>query len=314
MKRLLALDIGGTNFSVAIFDEQTLLGKATRPTDRIAGPTWMLDNMQEMVFDLVGECNFSACGIGFGGPVDFDSQRVIFSTQVPGWEGFDLVSEVESRFAAPAILDRDSMVGALGEGVYGAGKGTRPLFYITLSTGVGGGLLTKNGLYHGNDSYACELGHHTVLTNGPLCLCGSFGCLERMCSGLWLERDYGQTAIELLKLPEFVRQYVVYLAQGLKNTIMFFNPALIVIGGGISKAGDALFIPLRRELGQQMTAWSKAKIEIVPAALEGESVLWGAMELARERVLSPDDPKKERSASPTTKTILRDGGLIVRRE
>lgn len=286
MNRTLAIDIGGTNFSVAAFDGETMLGKATRRTDRAAGPLWMLDEMKEMVSELVAKPEFDACGIGFGGPVHFGSQQVLFSTQVPGWEGFDLIMEVESRFNAPAIMDRDSMAGALGEGIYGAGKGRRPLFYITLSTGVGGGLLTEDGLYHGNDSYACELGHHTVLTNGPVCLCGSSGCMERMCSGLWLERDYGQTAKELLKSPEFVKQYVVYLAQGLKNTIMFLNPALIVIGGGISKAGDALFIPLRKELGRQMTPWSKATIEVVPAALRGESVLWGAMQLAKERFLS----------------------------
>lgn len=284
MKRTLAIDIGGTNFSVGVFAGEKLLGKATRQTDRLAGPYWMLDEMQEMVSELVREPDFDACGIGFGGPVDFGSQKVLFSTQVPGWEGFDLIKEVESRFEAPSVMDRDSMVGALGEGMFGAGIGKRPMFYITLSTGVGGGLLTKNGLFHGHDSYACELGHHTVLTNGPVCLCGSFGCMERMCSGLWLERDYGQTAKELLQSPEFVKQYVVYLAQGLKNTIMFLNPELIVIGGGISKAGDALFLPLRKELGRQMTSWSKAAIDVVPAALRGESVLWGAMQLAKERI------------------------------
>jgi len=206
---------------------------------------------------------------------------VFLSVQVPGWEGFDLIREVESRFEVQAVVDRDTMVGALGEGFYGAAKGVLPLFYITVSTGVGGGLLTEHGLYRGKNSFACEVGHHIVLPNGPMCLCGSHGCMERMCSGLWLQRDYGDTAENLLKSPVFVMQYVVYLAQGLKNTIMFLNPAMIVLGGGISRAGDALFIPLRKELSKQMTSWSKVSIDVQPASLRDESILWGALKLAQ---------------------------------
>ena len=283
MSLTLALDIGGTNFSIGIFEGTTLLGRTTQETDRKAGPLWMLDRMEEMVAAVAPANEFDVCGIGFGGPVDFPSQRVIQSTQVPGWEEFDLAGQVRRRFDAPVVMDRDSLVGALGEGTFGAGRGARPLFYVTLSTGVGGGLLMENGLYRGADSFACELGHHTVLPAGPECLCGSFGCMERMCSGLWLERDFGQTAKELMQDKEFVGRYVVHLAQGLKNAIMFYNPARIVLGGGISRAGEALFAPLRAELGRQITAWSRARIDVVPAALGMDSVLWGALQLTRER-------------------------------
>jgi glucokinase len=281
---ILALDIGGTNFSVGIFKNGRLVGRATEQTDRRAGPQWMLERMYEMVRTLSPPMRFRACGIGFGGPVDFATQKVIGSTQVPGWDNFALVEEVQSRFSAPTVVDRDTVVAALGEGYYGAGKGMRPIFYVTLSTGVGGGLLTEHGPFRGANSYACELGHHTVLTGGPLCLCGSFGCMERMCSGLWLERDHGKTARELLADPEFVAGYVVHLAQGLKNTIMFLNPARIILGGGISRAGDALFLPLRKELGRIVTSWSRARIDVVPAALVGDSVLWGAMQLASDEL------------------------------
>ena len=101
-----------------------------------------------------------------------------------------------------------------------------------------------------------------------------------MCCGLWLERDHGRPASELLRDPLFVERYVVDLARGIKAAIMLLNPARIVIGGGISKAGDALFVPLRQELGRQITAWSRARIDVVPAALGDDSVLWGAMALA----------------------------------
>jgi glucokinase len=284
-KRTLSIDIGGTNFSVALFEGDSLLTAVTTPTQRDGGPLWMLDRMEEIVASTLGSTgSLDGCGVGFGGPVEFATQRVIYSTHVAGWNDFDLSGEIARRFRVPVVIDRDSMAAALGEGLYGAGIGSRPLFYITLSTGVGGGFLTNAGLLRGADSYACELGHHTVLPGGPECLCGSSGCMERMCCGLWLERDYGRPAKELLQDPEFTRKYVVHLAQGVKNCIMFFNPARVVIGGGISKAGDLLFVPLRNELRKQMPAWSKARIDVVPAGLGGHSVLWGALALANEHL------------------------------
>ena len=102
-----------------------------------------------------------------------------------------------------------------------------------------------------------------------------------MCCGLWLERDHGRPASELMRDPQFVERYVVDLAQGLKAAIMLLNPARIVIGGGISKAGDRLFVPLRAELGRQITAWSRARIDVVPAGLADDSVLYGAMAIAQ---------------------------------
>jgi glucokinase len=277
----LAIDIGGTKLSLGLFKDETLFERTTRATDRTGGPDWMLRQIEEIGSKWASRTAIDNCGIGFGGPVNFLAQRVICSTHVAGWENFDLVGAIKERLSLPAIVDRDTMVGALGEGHYGAGIGARPLFYITISTGIGGGLLTDGGLYRGADSFSCEIGHHTVQPDGPECLCGAHGCLERLCSGLWLERDYGKPASELLRDSAFVERYVHPLALGLKNCIMFLNPARIVIGGGISKAGDALFEPLRRELGRQLTPWSRARIDVVPAKLGDESILWGALALAK---------------------------------
>jgi glucokinase len=179
-------------------------------------------------------------------------------------------------------MDNDANAGALGEAVFGAGRDCRPLFYMTLSTGIGGGIVTGHGIYRGADSYAGEIGHMPVRPDGPECLCGARGCFERMCSGLWLERDHGRSAKELIEDPNFVRDYVVNLALGLKSCIMLLNPARIVIGGGIGKAGDKLFGPLREELRRQITAWSRARIDVVPAALGDDSVLFGALALSKE--------------------------------
>lgn len=279
---ILALDIGGTKFTAALFRGGRLTRRESRRTDREGGREWMLGQLHEIGQRWREGENFTAIGVGFGGPVDFASQQVVLSTHVGGWQGFDLPAWLREEFAVPVLMDNDANVGALGEGVHGAGRGFRPLFYMTLSTGIGGGILLDSGLYRGADSYAGEIGHLNVRPDGPPCLCGSNGCLERMCCGLWLEHDYGKSAQVLMQDRAFVERYVVDLARGLKAAVMLLNPARIVIGGGISKAGEPLFGPLRAELRRQITSWSRARLDVVPAALGDDSVLWGAYELGLE--------------------------------
>lgn len=278
----LAIDIGGTKFSIAAFDGDVMIRRSSRATDREGGPHWMLSQIERIANEWRETLRFDRCGIGFGGPVDFASQTVALSTHVGGWDGFRLVDRIRDLVGAPVIMDNDANVGALGEAHFGAGAGYRPLFYMTLSTGIGGGIVTDGGVYRGADSYAGEIGHLTIRPGGPECLCGSYGCFERMCCGLWLERDYGRPASELVSDPEFVAKYVVDLALGLKSAIMLLNPARIVIGGGISKAGEKLFGPLRLELRRQITSWSRARIDVTPAALGDDSVLFGALVLSKE--------------------------------
>jgi glucokinase len=279
----LAIDVGGTKFSMAVFEGRRLVQRESQATDRQGGREWMLASIHATVQKWSAHYQFDCCGIGFGGPVDFERQRVILSTHVEGWCDFDLPGHLKNLLGFVPVMDNDANAGALGEALYGAGRGYRPLFYLTLSTGIGGGLVSSDTVYRGADSYAGEIGHLTIRPAGPECLCGSHGCLERMCSGLWLERDHGRPASELMRDPVFVESYVVDLALGLKSTIMLLNPARIVIGGGISKAGDRLFLPLRAELRKQITAWSRARIDVVPAELGDDSVLWGAMALATRR-------------------------------
>jgi glucokinase len=279
----LAIDIGGTKFSIAVFEGKRMLESEWHPTDREGGRDWMLQKLAAAIQKLGERYRFDCCGIGFGGPVDFERQRVALSTHVSGWSDFDLPGHLTELLGFVPVMDNDANAGALGEALYGAGFGYRPLFYLTLSTGIGGGLFAGDTVYRGADSYAGEIGHMTIRPAGPECLCGSQGCLERMCSGLWLERDHGRPAAELMRDPAFVERYVVDLALGLKAAIMLLNPARIVIGGGIAKAGDRLFVPLRAELARQIPAWSRARIDVVPAELKDDSVLWGAMALATRR-------------------------------
>jgi glucokinase len=281
-KRTLAIDVGGTKFSMAAFDGEKMVRRESRRTDAEGGRDWMLEQISTIAREWQRDMPADRCGIGFGGPVIFREQRVALSTHVGGWRDFRLTDWVQELLGVPAIMDNDANVGAIGEGRFGAGRGYSPLFYMTLSTGIGGGIYEDGRIWRGADSYGGEIGHLTIRPDGPECLCGWRGCFERMCCGLWLARDHGKTAQELIQDPEFVRRYVVDLALGLKACIMLLNPARIVIGGGISKAGDRLFVPLRAELRRQITNWSGARIDVVPAALGDDSVLWGALALAEQ--------------------------------
>jgi glucokinase len=280
MTATLAIDIGGTKFSLAAFVDGRMVRRATQPTDRAGGPAAMLPQIIAIARGWQQDLTFERCGVGFGGPVDFASQRVILSTHVEGWVDFPLLPRLQAELGLPAMMDNDANVGALGEALYGAGQGCDPLFYMTLSTGIGGGIVSRGQVLRGADSYAGEIGHLTIRPDGPSCLCGWHGCFERLCCGMWLERDHGQPACVLLQDPAFVARYVVDLALGLKAAIMLLNPARIVIGGGIAKAGDALFVPLRAELRRTIPPWSRARIDVQPAALGDDSVLWGALALA----------------------------------
>jgi glucokinase len=279
--KTLAIDIGGTKLSLAVFDGERMIRRETRVRTSEGEREWILSQIVEAGRVWSETPGFSLCGIGFGGPVVFREQRVALSTHVGGWADFRLPFELEREFGVACVMDNDANLGALGEAVYGAGVGHDPLFYLTLSTGIGGGLVVSGEVYRGADSWAGEIGHTIVRPGGPACLCGARGCLERLCSGLWIERDHGAPAKVMLEDAQFLAHYVRDLAAGLKTCVMLLNPARIVIGGGIAKMGRPLFDALGAELRHQITAWSGARLDLAPAALVDDSVLYGALVLAR---------------------------------
>lgn len=280
MKHTLAIDIGGTKFSLAAFSHREMVRRESRRTDRQQGREWMLAQLLSIARQWRQEIDFDRCGIGFGGPVDFEKQLVARSTHVGGWSNFPLSQFIEDQLGMPVIVDNDANVGALAEATCGAAQGFDPLFYMTISTGIGGGIVSGGEVLRGIDGMAGEIGHVPIRPDGPECLCGGRGCLERLCSGLWLENDFQRPASELLQDPGFVSQYVVNLAQGLRVVVMMLNPARIVIGGGLSKAGDRLFEPLREELKRQLAPWPWVRADVVPSSLGDDNILCGAAVLA----------------------------------
>jgi thiamine-phosphate pyrophosphorylase len=159
----LAIDIGGTKFALALFEDERLIKHERQATHRAGGSAWMLEKIGSIAGDWTPSHPIHRCGIGFGGPVQFDAQRVVMSTHVPGWIGCDLPREVQKFAGVLPVMDNDANLGALGEALYGAGCSHRPLFYLTLSTGIGGGIITAGDtVYRGADSYAGEIGHLTI--------------------------------------------------------------------------------------------------------------------------------------------------------
>jgi glucokinase len=133
----LAIDIGGSKFSMAVFEGGRMVERESRATDREGGPEWMLGQIAGIAEEWKRRQRIDRCGIGFGGPVEFEKQRVALSTHVGGWTGFDLPRHLEKLLGVLPLMDNDANAGALGEALYGAGHGYRPLFYMTLSTGIG---------------------------------------------------------------------------------------------------------------------------------------------------------------------------------
>jgi len=263
---------------------------------------------------LAGE-KATATGISFGGPVDFKTGTVRLSHHVPGWENIELQRLLESEFGATASVDNDANVAALGEHRFGAGQGYNSLLYITVSTGVGGGWILNGQPWRGTGGMAGEIGHTVVDPNGPMCLCGKRGCVERLASGPyiaqqvkeWLqaEPNQGQVLRTLVKdnVEDITAQLVSQAAaQGdnlasqaleqagwalgvaIGNTANLINPQRFVLGGGVTKAGERFWEVVRRVARE--TALPEVDFEIVPATLGDDAPLWGAVALAENLLLS----------------------------
>jgi glucokinase len=317
MHHVIAVDIGGTRFRVGLFDQTgRRLEVLEGDTSRSGGRDWMLAQVKARFGELAKrvEVPIKACGISFGGPVDFDRQRVN-SLHVPGWQDFELGKWTREALHVPCRVDNDANAGALGEFRFGAGRGTRSLFYITLSTGIGGGLVIEGKVQHGRNSLAGEIGHIPVSGSDVPCACGARGCLEAFCSGTaiaqrgrqWAARR-PESATRLVELSggnseqitaqavfeaaaegdpisvEIVHETAQWLARGLLIVTRIVNPDKIVLGGGVSRAGDVLLEPVRRAVGDLASPSLHTSTEIVLAELENYSPLYGAAALALEAV------------------------------
>ena len=307
MKNVLAVDIGGTHFRTGLFDEQgRRLLVLEGDTDRVAGRDWMLNQVAARCRDLMAQTDapVKACGLSFGGPVDFPHQRVT-SVHSSGWKGFELGKWMEQTLGVPCRLENDANAGALGEFHFGAGRGSKLMVYITISTGIGSGIIYEGKLLRGKDYMAGEIGHIPVADSGSLCSCGGRGCLESFSSGAamesraleWAKRrpEHVERMLELSGGPEItakglmlaaaegdqaanqiLKETARWLAHGILMIIRILNPEVIVLGGGVGQSGELLLKALRSSLEGLASPTITYSTETVTAALGTYSALYGA--------------------------------------
>jgi len=315
---VLGIDIGGTKETVALADGQgRILHQVRRRTEREKGAQGVLTAVLEMVREVLVQTGtaregIGRVGIGFGGPIDAHHGVVIRSHHVPGWEGVPLRAFLEERLGVPVIVDNDANAGTLGEARFGAGRGVRDLLYVNIGTGIGGGILANGSLVRGVTTTAGEIGHVVVQENGPRCTCGRRGCLEALCSGdsiarrareamaarptegrslrqiagdgptLTSEHVFAAARQGDALAQEILQDTIRYLALAIGNAVTLLNPALVIVGGGVSEAGDLLFEPLRAAVAEVALDVPGRAVRIVPAALGYEAGVVGAVALALE--------------------------------
>ncbi|MBE2219966.1 MAG: ROK family protein [Anaerolineae bacterium] len=298
---ILALDFGGTKLSAAVLPVSELAAgqPAWLAHERLFSPKdgnaqFDIETMIALGKRLLAGKRPLAVGVSFGGPVDYQSGIVRLSHHVPGWENVPLQKLLAAEFSAPVRVDNDANVAALGEWRFGAGSGFDSLFYVTVSTGVGGGWVLNGRCWRGHEGMAGEIGHTVVEPDGPLCLCGKQGCVERLASGPYMAHDFmalsgdldagitGKEVAELAARGDEVAQTVLLrgaraLGVGLGNTANLINPQRFILGGGVTKSGELWWQAVRQSAEQ--VALPEIHFEIVPAVFADDAPLWGAVAL-----------------------------------
>jgi glucokinase len=313
-RRFLGVDLGGTKILTALVGEGgEVLARARAATPQ-DGPAAVMDAIAATVEDAcraggVEVREVAAVGAGAPGPLDPVSGVVFQPPNLAGWRDVPLRDLLVARFGLPSIVENDANAAALGEHWVGAGAGVDDLVYITVSTGIGGGLILRGRIYHGVSGTAGEVGHMVIDPSGPRCPCGRRGCLEALASGTAIGRAAreavaagrptalaalaggGLTAAEVARAAsegdavarEVYARAAAALGAGVTNLVNLLNPAMVVLGGGVMRAGELLLGPVRRIVRQEAFDRPGAVVQIVPARLGDDAGAVGAAAVARAR-------------------------------
>ncbi len=308
---ILGIDIGGTKLAVGVATpDGRMLAETRRPSGAAEGPDAVIARILEMARAAVAEAGLEAAqldriGIGCGGPLDPWRGVVLNALNNPGWVDIPIAERVGGELGVQAYLDNDANAAALGEHRFGAGRGVTNVIYLTVSTGVGGGVIADGRLLRGETGNAAELGHLTVNAHGRPCHCGSIGCLEAYCSGTniaarareavaaaeeasALGDGDGLTAVDVTRAvatgdavaTRVWDETTTLLGAGIASMIHAFNPSLVILGGGVAKSGNLVFDPVRRAVAHRTMPWLYEPVRIVPAELGDRTGILGAVAVA----------------------------------
>lgn len=313
-KHYVVIDLGGTQIRAALSTSPNQLHRAIRmETLADQGPDAVIQRIESAVRQAAGEAwaDVDAIGIVAPGPLDPWLGVILEAPNLPGWEDLPLKDRLSSSLSRPVVVGNDANLAALAEQRFGAGQGKRHMIYITVSTGIGGGVIIDNKLLLGVRGLAAEVGHMTLEPHGPACTCGNRGCLEALASGPAIARDArdriaaGQ-ASSILTLAggdlqhimaelvgraathgdplaiELLQQAGFYIGLGIVNLMNLFNPGIIVVGGGVSRVGDLLFDPIRQTVQARIGHFYWEDCPIVPAALSDDVGLLGALAMVTD--------------------------------
>lgn len=316
---VLAVDLGGTKIIVALISNRgEILASESCPTLADEGPGSVIKRIFAAIDHLLTLKNISSSqlnsiSIAAAGGIDMEKGIITISPNLPGWTNISLRSIVEKKYKTNVFLLNDANAAALGEHRFGAGKGANNLIYITVSTGIGGGIIIDGRLYSGASGGAGEVGHMTIDANGPVCNCGNIGCWETLASGTALAKEVirrinaGEKSLltEMVEgkienitakevslaaqngdrlASEVVARVVNYLGTGMVNLVNILNPEIIIVGGGMSKMGGLLFDPLRQIVRERAFKLSAQAVRIVPAQLGDDAGVIGAAVFAFQQV------------------------------
>lgn len=306
------IDIGGTKIAIALeaLDGEKIAARCL-PTEAGTGADRIVEKISRAVEEMLAENQSELVSIGIGcpSPLDIDKGLVMSPANLRDWDNFPIVKIVKERFGVPVVLENDANAAALGEYIYGAGRGFKNIVYITVSTGVGGGIIFNGEILRGVGANAGELGHTIVQPDGGArCNCGSIGCLETICAGFHIARraterltageasfmnemvsDIGEitakTVVEAVRrkdrlASEIWAETCRFLAIGVGNIITLIAPEAVIVGGGVASAGELLFALLRSHLPEFVSMVPLEKVAVLPAELGGESGVCGALVLA----------------------------------
>ena len=248
--KTLGLDVGGTKIAAAVVEDGNILAKEQIPTPQ-EGLESFLNALESLSKQLLANHDVEAVGIGLPGPIDFAKGAVRFTANIAGLDNAPIVDLLQQRLGIKVVLENDANAAGFAEHKYGAAKNLNSSLFITISTGIGGGLYFKDTIIRGANGTAGEIGHTTVMPHGPLCGCGQLGCWEALASGKAIAKEasfsYGQTLttqeiFERAKAGERKAVMVVdnaayFTGIGLCNLQKIFDPDVFVIGGGLSQVG-----------------------------------------------------------------------------
>lgn len=317
MKYWIGIDFGGMSVKAGVFDEKNnLLAKDAAATAKEDGYEATVRKTAQLVRALcakagAGQGCLAAVGMGTPGVIDGAAGMVVRWTNYD-WSDKPFAADLSQALGVPVRISNDANVAALGEAKFGAGRSYRDSILLTLGTGVGSGIILGGKILEGSGGGGGEAGHMTIVVGGVPCPCGRRGCFEQYASatalirdtkramfehknsGMWemvgrdIERVDGRTAFAAAEAGdaagrEVVKNYVMYLSEGILNLANIFRPEAVIIGGGVSGQGENLLRPVRRYVGERLYIdCERIPFAIVRAALGNDAGIWGAYALARE--------------------------------